>query len=58
MSETSWREFAALKAEPGAPPCPFCGINHKPAKSHPYCDMAGLFNFWLAVRQSAVKGAV
>lgn len=42
--EADWLEFKAKRDEPGKPPCPFCGIRHTPAKAHPYCDMATVFN--------------
>lgn len=45
--ETAWRAFKRAHDRTGIPPCPFCGIQHKPAMTHPYCDMATWFRFWI-----------
>lgn len=51
VSEIDWQQFKAEQTEPNQPECPFCGIHHKPGKSHPYCDKATAFKFWLAAKK-------
>lgn len=38
-----WLEFKRRNDDPEMPECPFCGIRHQVAKTHPYCDMATRF---------------
>jgi len=47
-----WLQFKAEveKADPGHPPCPFCGINHQHGLTHPFCDMVARFKLWRAAR--------
>lgn len=50
-SESDWREFVArVETDPSRPVCPFCGIRHERGKTHPFCDMATRFNFWMDQR--------
>lgn len=49
-----WRLFKASQDDPALAPCPFCQIRHKPAQTHPYCDMVARFRLWRTSEDAAI----
>ena len=51
-TKADWLRFTEAAQDLSMPVCPLCGIHHMTANAHPYCDMAAVFKFWLAVSRS------
>jgi hypothetical protein len=54
-TDTLWLEFKALRDQPGYTPCPFCGIKHERALTHPYCTEASSFVMWCDAKRYGAR---